>query len=450
MQQILRFFSTKTMVLTVALAALQLVGARPALAGSSVYLDAPKAYQTVDTNFHIGGWAVDWDSRHSSGVMTIHVWAYPEGGAPPIWVGVPSSGNRSDVAAAFGSNFLRCGFGLNVEGTLPPGNYLLAVFPFSEIRGAFDYGSAIGIPITVRSGGASSPAPAAVQPTPTPAPADVQPTPAPAAVEPAPAAVEPTPAPSASGDGTNIRVLEWNLHHGVGTDGVYDIGRIGNWIGAMSPDVVVLNEVEKNTYWGREDQPARYEEMLEGYTGREWYGFFAQEFGDWGSNGKGTLILSRFPIEQTWAQEISADRVVSAARIMVNGRGITVVATHLDPYDRDLRLSQAREVLNWSAGLPENRLLIGDMNAWPDQSSILEINKTYFDTWTLAVDQGAASGVAGISPFGATKNGRIDYIFMSKGSSGLAVVDSKVYDTRDGNGVAASDHRPVVTTLQVR
>lgn len=423
MQQILRFISTKTMVLTVALAALQLFGAKPALAGSSVYLDAPKAYQTVDTNFHIGGWAVDWDAMHSSGVMTIHVWAYPEGGAPPIWVGVPSAGNRPDVAAAFGANFLRCGFGLNVEGTLPPGNYLLAVFPFSEIRGGFDYDSAIGIPITVRAGGASSPAPEAVRPS---------------------------PAPSPSGDGTNIRVLEWNLHHSVGTDGVYDVGRIASWIGAMSPDVIVLNEVEKNTYWGREDQPARYEQLVESYTGREWYGFFAQEFGDWGSDGKGTLILSSYPIEQTWAQEISADRVVSAARITVNGRGMTVIATHLDPYDRALRLSQAREVLNWSAGLPENRLLIGDLNAWPDQSSILEINNTYFDTWTLASDQGTAYGVPDISPFGATKNGRIDYIFMSKGASGLAVVDSKVYDTRDGNGVAASDHRPVVTTLQVR
>lgn len=426
------------MVLTAALAALQLVAARPVLAaGSSVYLDAPRAHQTVDTNFHIGGWAVDWDARHSSGVMTIHVWAYPEGGAPPIWVGVPSSGNRSDVAAAFGANFLRCGFGLNVEGTLPPGNYLLAVFPFSEIRGGFDYDSAIGIPITVREGAESGPAPAPVESTPDPSPS---PSPSHSA----------SPSPAPSGDGTNIRVLEWNLHHGVGTDGVYDIGRIGNWIGAMSPDVVVLNEVEKYTYWGREDQPARFEEMLEGYTGREWHGFFAQEFGDWGSNGKGTLILSRFPIEQTWAHEISADRVVSAARISVNGRGITVVATHLDPYDRDLRLVQAREVLNWSAGLPENRILSGDMNAWPDQSSILEINKTYIDTWTAALDRGAATGVAGISPFGATKNGRIDYIFISKGSSDLAVVDSKVFDTRDGNGVAASDHRPVVTTLQVR
>ena len=219
------------MVLTVALAAVQLFAARPAMAGSSVYLDAPRAYQTVDTNFHIGGWAVDWDSRHSSGVMTIHVWAYPENGAPPIWVGVPGSGNRPDVAAAFGSNFLKCGFGLNVTGTLEPGNYLLAVFPFSEIRGAFDYDSAIGIPITVRAGGARTPAPAPATPT----------------------------APGPAAGGTDVRVLEWNLHHSVGTDGVYNTGRIANWIGAMSPDVVVLNVVEKYTYWGNEDQPARYE-----------------------------------------------------------------------------------------------------------------------------------------------------------------------------------------------
>jgi len=423
MQQILRFISTKTAVLTFVFAVLQLLGAGPASAGSSVYLDAPRANQIVDSDFHIGGWALDWDSRHSTGVMTIHVWAYPEGGAPPIWVGVPSGGERHDVAAAFGANFLKCGFGLNVHGTLPPGNYLLAVFPFSEIRGGFDYDSAIGIPITVRAG--TSPAPAE-----------------------GPATVA-TPRPSASG-GVNLRVLEWNLHHSVGTDGVYDTGRISNWIGAMSPDVVVLNEVEKNTYWGREDQPARYEQMLESYTGVEWYGFFAQEFGDWGSDGKGTLILSRYPIDQTWAQEISADRVVSAARITVNGRGITLMATHLDPYDRDLRLQQAREVLNWASGLPENRILSGDMNAWPDQSSIHEINKSYTDTWTAAESLGAAYGVPGISPFGATKNGRIDYIFISKGASDLAVIDSKVYDTRDANGVAASDHRPVVTTIQVR
>jgi endonuclease/exonuclease/phosphatase (EEP) superfamily protein YafD len=90
------------------------------------------------------------------------------------------------------------------------------------------------------------------------------------------------------------------------------------------------------------------------------------------------------------------------------------------------------------------------MNAWPDQTSIREINGGYRDSWTDAQARGAASSFAGLAPDGATRNGRIDYIFYSRGSTNLAVVDSKVYDTRDGNGIMPSDHRPVLTTFEVR
>ena len=41
-----------------------------------------------------------------------------------------------------------------------------------------------------------------------------------------------------------LRVLQWNLHHGVGTDGRYDLERIAGWMAAMKPDIVLLNEVE--------------------------------------------------------------------------------------------------------------------------------------------------------------------------------------------------------------
>jgi endonuclease/exonuclease/phosphatase family metal-dependent hydrolase len=140
----------------------------------------------------------------------------------------------------------------------------------------------------------------------------------------------------------------------------------------------------------------------------------------------------------------------SQAAIMVNNRNINFILSHLDPYDQDMRLRQARDVINWAAGYAENRILSGDMNAWPDQSSIAEFNKTYTDTWTAAVNLGTATGVSGITPFGATKKGRIDYIFLSKGASGIAVLGSKVYDTRDGSGIMPSDHRPVLTTFEVR
>src|SRR5688500_13441917 len=196
--------------------------------------------------------------------------------------------------------------------------------------------------------------------------------------------------------------------------------------------------------------------MLEAKTGRRWYAHFSQEFGQWSSSGKGHLILSRYPFESTGHVNITASSglkgagAASQAAIMVNSRTVNFIVTHLDPYDQGMRLRQAQDVIRWAAGHAEHRIISGDMTAWPDQSSIAEFNKTYTDTWTAAVNRGTATGVSGISPFGATKKGRIDYIFLSKGASGMTVLESRVYDTRDGSGIMPSDHRPVVTTFEVR
>jgi endonuclease/exonuclease/phosphatase family metal-dependent hydrolase len=260
----------------------------------------------------------------------------------------------------------------------------------------------------------------------------------------------PPPPPPATSGGVRMRVLEWNLHHGVGTDGKYDIDRIATWMAKMTPDVIMLNEVEKYTGWGNEDQPARYKAMMEAKTGRKWYMVFAQEYGLWTSNGKGHVILSTYPLESTNFLDMSWDRVGAQARITVNGRTISLLVTHLDPYSLTRRLTQAQQMINWATTAPENRILAGDMNAWPDQSSIAEYNKTYYDSWAVAELAGKAVAFSGSNPFGATKNGRIDYIFYSKKAANLVVLSSQVYDTRNSSGAMASDHRPVVTTFEVR
>jgi endonuclease/exonuclease/phosphatase family metal-dependent hydrolase len=247
-----------------------------------------------------------------------------------------------------------------------------------------------------------------------------------------------------------MRVLQWNLHHGVGTDGKYDIDRIATWMARMSPDIIMLNEVEKYTSWGNEDQPARYKAMMEAKTGRRWYLLFAQEFGAWTSNGKGHVILSTYPLESTGLFDMSWDRVGAQARITVNGRTISLLVTHLDPESQTRRLAQAQQMIQWGTGIAENRILAGDMNAWPDQSSIAEYNKTYNDSWAVAEAAGKAVGYSGLTPSGATKNGRIDYILYSKKAANLVVLGSQVYDTRDSNGYKPSDHRPVLTTFEVR
>jgi endonuclease/exonuclease/phosphatase family metal-dependent hydrolase len=250
---------------------------------------------------------------------------------------------------------------------------------------------------------------------------------------------------------TPLRVLQWNTHHGgYGTDGVYNTDRLASWIVKMNPDVVLLNEIEKLTSWGNQDQPEVYKNLLQAKTGKTWYYTFAQEFGQWTSNGKGNMILSTVPFDTVDHYELvnNLDRNVAEASISWNGKRVTFVLTHLDPDSATLRLTQAQEVTTWASASPEARILTGDMNAWPDQTSIAHFNTLYNDSWSVALAAGTAVSFPGND--GQTKNGRIDYIYYSKGSTNLDVVSSQVFDTRDVNGYMPSDHRPLLTTFVVR
>jgi len=409
--------------------AILLASAGTARATAHVQVDIPAANSVLPGSFIIGGWMLDWAARSDAGVAFADVWLYPANGATPFYIGEMDRGPRPDVAAAFGPQFLQSGFSFLVR-DVPPGQYWIVITPWSTLTNGFQYPSAAAVPITISGSAKPIPMP--------PPPGAPSPTPQPA----------PQPAPTG---GTQLRVLQWNTHHGgFGTDNVYSPDRIATWAASFRPDVVMFNEIERNDYWGQQDQPEVYKSLLEQKTGKTWYYVFAQEFGQWDSSGKGNLILSSFPIHVSDRYELvqNADRSAALATITVNNRDITLILTHLDPYDQTLRLAQAKEITSWAAAQPENRIITGDMNAWPDQSSIGEFNRLYNDTWTVAANNGTATAFPGNN--GETKNGRIDYIFTSKNASSLSVKSSQVFDTRDASGNMPSDHRPVLTTFIVQ
>jgi endonuclease/exonuclease/phosphatase family metal-dependent hydrolase len=416
-----------------ALAALVCGMAAPASAQSSVFVDLPRAHSTVGPDFHIGGWAIDWAARRTTGVMTIHVWAYPADGGPPIFLGVPSRGNRVDVAAAFGQNFLNCGYGLNVRG-LAPGDYTIAVFPFSDIRGGFDYNSAVAVPVKVRKPAASPTSAPAPEHAPAPRPS---PSPNP----------EPEPEPSSSGGGSSaLRVLHWNIQHGTTNAKVYNLDLQASWIAKADPHVVSLNEVERFTHWGNEDQPKRFAELLKQKTGKTWYYHFASRNG--AANAQGNLLLSVYPIESKGSLLLSHNRSVAHIRIIVNGRSVSVFSTHLDHESGSRRATQMEQLKKWAAGFPEQRIIAGDFNTWPTAGEIPRMTGTHFDVWAEAEKAGTAVAFPGNT--GQTRNSRIDYIFLSHGASRTTIKGARVFDTRDSRGVMASDHRPLLGIFEVR
>ena len=110
------------------------------LAGAQVVIDVPAQNATVEGAFLLGGWAADLDETVGTGVDTVHVWAYPVGNptsVDPIFLGSAAyGGERQDVAAIFGPQVAKSGYGLMVD-SLAPGKYDLAVFAWSTVKGGF-------------------------------------------------------------------------------------------------------------------------------------------------------------------------------------------------------------------------------------------------------------------------------------------------------------------------
>ena len=250
--------------------------------------------------------------------------------------------------------------------------------------------------------------------------------------------------------GTRLRVMHWNTHHGgVGTDGVLNIPRLLDWVVKENPDVISFNEVEKNTWWGNEDQPAIYKAYLQQKTGRTWYMVWAQEFGSWSANGKGNLLLSRYPFTNTARYLLSYSRTIALGQINVNGRNITIATTHLDPDSGTRRLAQANELTPWFKGFSQNRIVVGDTNAQPTSTEMAAVkNAGYRDAWADAKAGGYAVS-APDNPNGYTRNSRIDQLYTSTGVSSIKPKRVEVVDTRDSKGVMPSDHRPLVVDYTV-
>jgi hypothetical protein len=111
-------------------------------------IDTPRMQQDVGQPFELTGWAADLGASEGTGIATLHAWAYPLAGGPPVFLGAMTYGRpRPDVAAVHGEPFASTGFGLSVQG-LTPGNYDLAVFAWSTERA--DFAPARTVRVTIR------------------------------------------------------------------------------------------------------------------------------------------------------------------------------------------------------------------------------------------------------------------------------------------------------------
>ena len=232
-----------------------------------------------------------------------------------------------------------------------------------------------------------------------------------------------------------LSVLCYNIHHGEGTDGKLDLGRIARVIKEAKPDLVALQEVDKNTTrTGQVHQAAELARL----TGMQ--GSFARAI-DFRGGEYGLAMLSRFPLKGVNphplpGKEKQESRIVMEATVEPKGfPAITLLNTHLQHDDGETREKQAARIDELYARTEGPVVLAGDLNASPGSAPI----KTLSRTWSFATEPG---GKGLLSYPSDTPKQQIDFVLF-KPVGKFKVIEAKVIEEK-----VASDHRPVLVVLE--
>jgi endonuclease/exonuclease/phosphatase family metal-dependent hydrolase len=267
------------------------------------------------------------------------------------------------------------------------------------------------------------------------------------------ASPQPTPAPApipTSTGAVRLKFLDWNVHYsGMGTDGRFDPDRVINYIVKFNPDIISLNEITRYAWYNTSvDYSVYYPAQLKLKTGRTWYSYYRTDNG--AAKGVGNLVLSRFPIASTSYCQLSGRRVAVNATVYVNGRLLNVWSTHLDSSSASGRLAEVKVLTACLGNFAQQRVVAGDFNATSTSTEMKLMAGTYYDAWAEAAADGTAQSYPGNTAFGATRRGRIDYVWASKGATALTITSAQVFDTRDARGYLPSDHKPLLVTFEVK
>ncbi|MBI2360574.1 MAG: endonuclease/exonuclease/phosphatase family protein [Deltaproteobacteria bacterium] len=156
------------------------------------------------------------------------------------------------------------------------------------------------------------------------------------------------------------RVMTWNIHGGVGTDGRFALARITETIARHDPDVAALQEVDSRRTTG---QRSAFEVLREavGEHGIEAKSITTAD-GDYGQ-----MVVSRWPFGATEVHDLTVGDYEPRRAIETQVRTpmgtFRLVATHFG-LDLTERRTQAQRLIEIARRHPMTTVMLGDFNEW--------------------------------------------------------------------------------------
>ena len=112
---------------------------------------------------------------------------------------------------------------------------------------------------------------------------------------------------------------------------------------------------------------------------------------------------------------VTVTRGVSTARLKIKKRWYTIVNTHLEAFDAEVRVNQAVEVVEALEGVKEPIILAGDFNSQPGWEAYNIIAERFEDAWPSRIlgrqDPGFTFGRDDLISDDAVFDERIDFVF---------------------------------------
>ncbi|SDH46235.1 endonuclease/exonuclease/phosphatase family protein [Roseospirillum parvum] len=172
------------------------------------------------------------------------------------------------------------------------------------------------------------------------------------------------------------RLMTYNIHAGVGRDGVCDIGRAAALIDHAGPDVVALQEVSARPRGSADDDQFRALAEATGMTALP--GRTLVE----GGFGYGNLLLTRRPVLDWRRIDLSRPPLERRGAIVARldagwARPLTVIATHLGLSPRERRWQLDRLAEQVARAAPQGPVaVLGDLNLWAiDLPALLRLRR---------------------------------------------------------------------------
>ncbi|WP_165452215.1 lamin tail domain-containing protein [Paenibacillus thalictri] len=237
-----------------------------------------------------------------------------------------------------------------------------------------------------------------------------------------------------------VRVLSYNMHHGVGEDGKLDLSRIADVIKQSDADIVALQEVDN--HWSDRSKYADQAQQLAGLTHMNVV-FAADlelppESGQTAVRQYGLATLSKYPILASNHYELplltagNEKRGLLETTIRVNNAEMNVYNTHTSLISEE-RLLQTQNIVEIAGAKPGPQIVMGDFNAGPDTAEMRPMASRYRE---------AFAGAANVYTYPVTNPTiKSDYIFYSPD---MEVMQSEVIVSK------ASDHLPPFAALRFK